>query len=73
MAEQQVDILIVGGGLTGAALMLALEDQGLQTMMVEAESFENRMSALGQKLRTSRPAIAMSALPPNAGQVGTVI
>lgn len=44
MAEQQVDILIIGGGLTGAALMLALEDKGLRTLLVEANSFTDKVS-----------------------------
>lgn len=44
MAEQTVDVLIVGGGLTGAALLLALEDAGLEALMVEANDFEARLS-----------------------------
>ena len=44
MAEQQIDILIIGGGLTGAALMLALEGKGFSTLLVEANSFSDRVS-----------------------------
>ena len=45
MADRQVDILIVGGGLTGATLMLALADMGYKTLLVEAKSFSNRVRA----------------------------
>ncbi|MBA2655386.1 MAG: 2-octaprenyl-6-methoxyphenyl hydroxylase [Tatlockia sp.] len=36
MADKQVDILIVGGGLTGALLMLALANQGYSCLLVDA-------------------------------------
>lgn len=36
---RQVDVLIVGGGLTGAALTLALENSGFETLMLEARAF----------------------------------
>jgi 2-octaprenyl-6-methoxyphenol hydroxylase len=39
VAHQQVDILIIGGGLIGAALMLALKDQGYKTLLVETKPF----------------------------------
>lgn len=45
MAERQVDILIVGGGLTGATLMLALTDLGYSTLLVEAKPFSSRVRA----------------------------
>ncbi len=45
MAERQVDILIVGGGLTGATLMLALADLGYSALLVEAKPFSNRVRA----------------------------
>ncbi len=45
MAEQAVDILIIGGGLTGATLMLALADLGYSTLLVEAAPFSNRIHA----------------------------
>ena len=41
MAEQ-VDILIIGGGLTGATLMLALEGSGYHTLLVDAKSFNEQ-------------------------------
>jgi 2-octaprenyl-6-methoxyphenol hydroxylase len=43
VANQQVDILIIGGGLTGATLMLALAKKGLSTLLVEANSFADRI------------------------------
>ena len=43
MVERQVDILIIGGGLTGATLMLALADLGYTTLLVEATPFSNRI------------------------------
>ncbi len=45
MAKKQVDILIIGGGLTGAALLLALADSGYRTLLVEAKPFSNRLHA----------------------------
>lgn len=44
MAKKQVDILIIGGGLTGAALLLALADMGYSTLLVEAKPFSDRIS-----------------------------
>lgn len=44
MAERQVDILIVGGGLTGATLMLALQGLGFSTLLVEARSFTDKVN-----------------------------
>lgn len=43
MADYTVDILIVGGGLTGAALMLALADAGLNVLLVETKPFANAL------------------------------
>lgn len=43
MVERQVDILIIGGGLTGATLMLALTDLGYSVLLVEAKPFSNRV------------------------------
>lgn len=37
MTDQQVDILIIGGGLIGAALMLALVNKGLNCLLIEAQ------------------------------------
>lgn len=45
MGEQQVDILIIGGGLTGATLMLALQGMGFSTLLVEAKPFSDKINA----------------------------
>ncbi|STX40340.1 2-octaprenyl-6-methoxyphenol hydroxylase [Legionella donaldsonii] len=45
MADKQVDILIVGGGLTGATLMLALANKGYSTLLVDANSFSNKVNS----------------------------
>lgn len=45
MADEQVDVLIVGGGLTGALLMLALAGTGLSIRLVEAHGFNERTSS----------------------------
>ena len=39
-ALRTVDILIIGGGLTGAALMLALMNQGYDVLLLEAKPFK---------------------------------
>lgn len=44
MSEQEVDIAIIGGGLTGATLMLALADKGLRTLLVEVNAFTDKVS-----------------------------
>lgn len=43
MVEKQVDILIIGGGLTGATLMLALQGLGLSIMLVESKPFSEKV------------------------------
>lgn len=45
MAEQHVDILIIGGGLTGATLMLALADLGYNVLLVEALPYSHRIQS----------------------------
>jgi 2-octaprenyl-6-methoxyphenol hydroxylase len=45
VTNQQVDILIIGGGLTGASLMLALRGFGLRTLLVEAATFADKTQA----------------------------
>lgn len=39
MNHQQIDILIIGGGLIGAAFMLALKNLGYSSLLVEAKPF----------------------------------
>lgn len=42
---EQVDILIIGGGLTGASLMLSLANKGFSTLLVEANAFTDKTTA----------------------------
>lgn len=42
MADKEVDLLIVGGGLTGVTLMLAMEGLGYSTLLVEAKPFSEK-------------------------------
>lgn len=43
--NQIVDVLIIGGGLTGAALMLALQHQNLNVLLVDAHDFSRESVA----------------------------
>jgi 2-octaprenyl-6-methoxyphenol hydroxylase len=43
VAKKQVDILIIGGGLTGAVLMLALEDKGYSSLLIDTNSFRDKV------------------------------
>lgn len=42
MVTKSIDILIIGGGLTGATLMLALQGLGFSTLLVESQSFADK-------------------------------
>ncbi len=44
MADLQTDILIVGGGLTGATLVQALQSSGYRCLMLEAQSFAQNLA-----------------------------
>lgn len=44
MDNRDVDILIIGGGLTGAALMLALEKTAYRVMLIDAVPFSSRIN-----------------------------
>lgn len=45
MADKQIDILIIGGGLTGAILLLALAKQGYSCLLVDAHSPGENLSS----------------------------
>ncbi|MCP0914792.1 MULTISPECIES: FAD-dependent monooxygenase [Legionella] len=45
MVEKEIDILIIGGGLTGATLVLALAAMDLQVLLVEARPFSDKIKA----------------------------
>ncbi|KTC91410.1 2-octaprenyl-6-methoxyphenyl hydroxylase [Fluoribacter dumoffii] len=44
MISKEIDILIIGGGLTGATLMLALQGLGYSTLLVEAKPFDDKIN-----------------------------
>ena len=44
MRNQSVDILIIGGGLIGAALLLSLKELGYSALLVESKSFKETIS-----------------------------
>ncbi|MGQ3889088.1 FAD-dependent monooxygenase [Legionella sp. CNM-1927-20] len=43
MNEKQVDILIIGGGLAGAALHIALTNKGFDCLLIEASPFSDKV------------------------------
>lgn len=45
MVEKQVDILIIGGGLTGTILKLALAKSGYSTLLIDMNSFSDKVHA----------------------------
>ncbi|STY31692.1 2-octaprenyl-6-methoxyphenol hydroxylase [Legionella wadsworthii] len=45
MISKETDILIIGGGLTGACLILALQGLGYNTLLVEAKPFGDKINA----------------------------
>jgi 2-octaprenyl-6-methoxyphenol hydroxylase len=40
--NKETEVLIVGGGLTGATLMLALQEIGVQSLLVDAQTFDTK-------------------------------
>lgn len=44
MANKEIDILIIGGGLTGASLSLALQGLGLSTLLIESKPFNDKVN-----------------------------
>jgi 2-octaprenyl-6-methoxyphenol hydroxylase len=59
LSETTVDVAIIGGGMVGASLAVALADSGVSTLLVEAApfdsarqpSFDDRTTALGNASR----------------------
>jgi len=45
VSDKQVDILIIGGGLIGASLLLALNSLGFKTLLIEAQPFTDKVKA----------------------------
>ena len=76
--ESQVDVAIVGGGLVGASLALALAPTGLRTALIEGvapdastqPSFDDRTTALGNGTRRSFEALGIwSQVAPKAAPI----
>jgi 2-octaprenyl-6-methoxyphenol hydroxylase len=76
--EPQVDVAIVGGGLVGASLALALAPTGLKTVLIEGvapdantqPSFDDRTTALGNGTRRSFEALGIwSQVAPKAAPI----
>lgn len=76
--EPQVDVAIVGGGLVGASLALALAPTGLKTALIEGvapdantqPSFDDRTTALGNGTRRSFEALGIwSQVAPKAAPI----
>jgi 2-octaprenyl-6-methoxyphenol hydroxylase len=44
VVDKDVDILIIGGGLTGATLMLALQGLGVSTLLIDAQPLEHKIN-----------------------------
>lgn len=74
----QVDVAIVGGGLVGASLALALAPTGLKTALIEGvapdanaqPSFDDRTTALGNGTRRSFEALGIwSQVAPKAAPI----
>jgi 2-octaprenyl-6-methoxyphenol hydroxylase len=74
----QVDVAIVGGGLVGASLALALAPTGLKTALIEGvapdantqPSFDDRTTALGNGTRRSFEALGIwSQVAPQAAPI----
>lgn len=67
MSASEVDVAIVGGGLVGASLALALAPTGLKTALIEGvapdaqaqPSFDDRTTALGNGTRRSFEALGI--------------
>jgi 2-octaprenyl-6-methoxyphenol hydroxylase len=77
-SQPEVDVAIVGGGLVGASLALALAPTGLKTALIEGvapdagsqPSFDDRTTALGNGTRRSFEALgSWSQVAPHAAPI----
>src|SRR5688500_8117926 len=75
------DVVIVGGGMVGASLALALSDTGLQVVLIEGitpgtgaqPSFDDRTTALGNASRRIFESLGVwNAIAPEASAIRTI-
>ena len=59
MVNEELDILVVGGGITGAGIALDAATRGLRTGIVEAGDWAAGTSAWSSKLVLRRPALPL--------------
>jgi glycerol-3-phosphate dehydrogenase len=50
LAEERFDVLVVGGGITGAGVALDAASRGLRTALVERDDFASGTSSKSSKL-----------------------
>jgi len=50
MAGQKIDVLVIGGGITGAGIALDAQSRGLRTALVEMQDFASGTSSRSTKL-----------------------
>jgi 2-octaprenyl-6-methoxyphenol hydroxylase len=81
MAKGAFDVVIVGGGMVGASLAVALGDTGLKVMLIESiapgasaqPSFDDRTTALGNASRRIFEALGVWAhIAPQASPIRTI-
>ena len=81
MGESAFDVVIVGGGMVGASLAVALGDTGLNVMLIESiapgasiqPSFDDRTTALGNASRRIFEALGVWArIAPEASPIRTI-
>jgi len=81
MTDMAVDVAIVGGGMVGASLALALADTGVSVVLIEGiapdssaqPSFDDRTTALGNASRRIFQALGVwDAIAPAAAAIRTI-
>src|SRR6266513_1056312 len=50
LADEQFDVLVIGGGITGAGVALDAASRGLRTALVERDDFASGTSSKSSKL-----------------------
>src|SRR5881628_4134619 len=50
LADEQFDVLVVGGGITGAGVALDAASRGLRTALIERDDFASGTSSKSSKL-----------------------